>query len=291
MRRTVVALTALTLAGCAGHSGTTPATAPAPGGAAPARAVQAPPAEPTTLQYAGGAHRYRIATQQHTTQEMMGNTTTVDATTNQILSITLAPSGDSLALRATVDSMSVSTGNPMADSQAATTTRGMLGHTVTGSMTAHGHMTNIQAPDTGLVLQQVVSGVKEFFLELPSGPLTAGRDWTDTVENRQEFGPINTTTKSIRANHIVGWETKDSTRALHVTTVSNYTVSGTGEVQGQPMELSGSGRSTTDRWITGRGIYLGAAEADSADMNVNVTSMGMSIPIRRVQHATVTRLP
>lgn len=291
MRRTVVALTALTLAGCAGHSGSAPSTAPSQGGAAPARAVQAPPAEPTTIQYAGGTHRYRITTQQHTTQEMMGNTTNVDASTNQILAVTLAPQGDSLAVTATVDSMSVSTGVPAADSQAASATRAVLGHAVTGYMTAHGHVTNVQAPDTGIVLQQVVNGVSEFFLELPSGPLTAGREWTDTVEKHQEFGPINMTTHAVRANHIVGWETRDSTRALHVTTVSTYTVSGTGEAQGQPIDLSGSGRATTDRWISGRGIYLGASEADSADMNVNVTSMGMSIPVRRTQHATVTRLP
>lgn len=290
MRRFVVALTALTLAGCAGHAGSAPATAPA-SGAANARAVAAPPAEPTTIQYAGGTHRYRITTQQHTAQEMMGNTTNIDATTNQVLSVTLAPGGDSLAVSATVDSMSVSTGMPAADSQAAAATHAIIGRSVTGSMTAHGHVTNIQSPDTGLVLRQVVNGVREFFLELPDGPLTTGREWTDTVENHQEFGPVNMTTRSIRTNHIVGWETKDSTRALHVTTVSNYTVSGSGEAQGQPIDLSGSGRTTTDRWISGRGVYLGATEADSADMNVNVTSMGMSIPVRRTQHATVTRLP
>ncbi len=289
MRRTVVAFTALALAGCAGHSGTAPSTAPS--GAAPAAAVAAPPADPTMIQYAGGTHRYRIMTEQHTAQEMMGQTQTVDATTSQVLSITLASRGDSLTMRATMDSMTVSTTVPGADSAAAVASRGVIGRPVTGMMTARGHVAAVQAVDTGMVMAQVVNGVRDFFLELPSGPLTPGREWTDTVNNQQAMGPINLTTRSIRAHHIVGWETKDSTRALHVTTVSNYTVSGTGEAQGQPLDLSGSGRVTLERWVTGRGVYLGATEADSADMNVNVTSMGMSIPVRRTQRATVTRLP
>ena len=80
-------------------------------------------------------------------------------------------------------------------------------------------------------------------------------------------------------------------RALHLTTQSAYTVSGAGEAQGTPLEMAGAGRSTSDRYVSATGVFLGGTESDSAEINVNVVSMGMSIPVRRSQRATITRLP
>ena len=122
---------------------------------------------------------------------------------------------------------------------------------------------------------------------------TAAADttWTDTVTTTQPIEMFTLTTRAVREHRVAGWEQRDGVRALHITTTSNYTVTGSGDAQGQPLELDGSGRSTSDRFISAAGVYLGAAESDSSNMNVNVVAMGMSIPVLRTQRATIARLP
>lgn len=290
MRRHASVAIAVVAAACAGHS-SAPAPTAAPAGAAPSRMAAAPAGDPTSINYAAGTNRYRIDTEQHTAQEMMGNTTNIDITTMQVVSLNLAAAGDSFALRATLDSMSVTSSMPGADQAAADAARALVGKSVTGSMSRNGRVANVTTADTGVAVQQLVNGIREFFFVIPSLQLTPGREWTDTVSNAQNMGPMNMTTRSVRNHRVVGWEDRNGTRALHITTSSAYSVTGSGEAQGQPLEISGTGHVTMDRFISAAGVYLGATEADSADMNVNVVSMGMSIPVRRSQRATVTKLP
>jgi len=80
-------------------------------------------------------------------------------------------------------------------------------------------------------------------------------------------------------------------RALHVTSTSTYSVSGSGETQGQAVEVSGNGQSTRNAFVSAAGIYLGSVESDSASLTATVTAMGMTVPIRQSRRTTVSRLP
>jgi hypothetical protein len=223
---------------------------------------------------------------------MMGNTQTIDATTTQVMSVTLTAQGDSLAMRATLDSMNVNLSTPTGGSpEAADMARRLVGQSVSGYITRSGRLGTLTPSDTAAAMQQIVNGMRDFFMVVPAPPLTAGREWTDTITNTQAMGPLSMQTRAVRTHRIAGWETRDGVRALRVNTSSNYTVTGSGEAQGQPLEIAGSGRALVDRFISATGMYLGATESDSADMNVNVVSVGMQIPVRRTQRATVTRLP
>lgn len=288
-------LFALCLAGAAACSRAAGPASPAPAttGAAPARpAPAAAPAEQTSVAYAAGALRYRVETQQHTEQDMMGNVNVFDATTTQLISLTLAPQGDALGLTVVIDSIALTTDAPGGAEAAAAMTRGVMGKRFTGTMTPAGRITNMTVADSVTdQLTQVMTSIKEFLPELPAGPLTPGREWTDTVSNTAAMGPMNMTTRSVRTHRIAGWEPRDGARALRMTTRNTYTVTGTGETQGQALELAGQGRGVKERFISAAGVFLGGTTADTSEINVNVVSAGMTIPIRQTERATVTRLP
>lgn len=289
MRRLFAAPLALAFAACAGRSA--PST-PAPAGTPAARAATAtPPGDPTSLRYAAGTGRYRIETQVHTSQEVMGQPQTADVTTLQLVSMSLTPAGEGFTLTATIDSITLTMAGAAAGQAAADAGRAMMGKRFTGMMTAAGRVTSLTSPDSATPgVAAAMSGMRDFFPAVP-GTLTAGNTWTDTVTTTQPIEMFTLTTRAVREHRVAGWEQRDGVRALRITTTSDYTVSGSGDAQGQPLELAGSGRSTSDRYISAAGVYLGAAESDSSNMNVNVVAMGMSIPVLRTQRATIARLP
>lgn len=292
MRRSIASIALIGLAACSrAPDPSAPAPAAAPATARPAATATAA-GDPASLRYAAGSSRYRIETQQHVVQEVMGNTQVIDGNTMQVLSVTLAPQGAELGLTVVVDSMTVTTDVPGAAGTADASARAMMGKRFTGTMAANGRVTALTSPDSAQrEVAQAMQGIRQFMPELPGAPLSAGREWTDTLSTSQALDALTMTTRSVRTHRIAGWETRDGVRALRVTTRSAYTVSGSGDAQGQPLELAGSGASTTERFVSAAGIYLGAVENDSAQINVNVVSMGMSIPVTRTQRATVTRLP
>ena len=133
---------------------------------------------------------------------------------------------------------------------------------------------------------------REFLAGLPAGTLAEGTSWTDTTTQTQSPGPGMTAhSQAIRQHRVVGWELHDGVRALRITTTGAYTITGSGEVQGQQMQINGTGVATMDQFVSAAGVYLGGAKADSANLMVNVLTMGMEVPIRQTRRVAVTRLP
>jgi hypothetical protein len=283
MDRRLLALAAAALAaGCAGHRPTTPvAAAPA---AAPA---PAPPRDPSSLQYAAGSARYRVEQTSHVAQEVMGQVNTADLTSHQLISTVGSAADGNIALAVTVDSIDV-TGPAGADLSAVTAARGQTFRLV---LAPSGLVVSVAAPDTtSPILRQVSAGLREFFPRIPAAPITAGQTWTDTITTTNS-GDVSVTMVAVRQHRVVGWEDQAGTRALHIASTSTYTVSGSGEAQGQAVEMTGNGQSLRDSFISAAGLFLSSVESDSALINANVTSIGLTVPIHQTRRSTVTRLP
>jgi len=280
MNRSVLMLAVLTAA-CGGRA-SAPATAPAPVTTAPAAA-----AEPSTLRYAAGPGRYRVESNVRITREMMGNTQDQDANTTMLVSTTLNEESGQLLLSATVDSIAV-TGSP----EAASALSAARGRSFRARFSPLGRPVRDSAAQGDVIEMQIGRSIREFLAVLPAS-LSAGTTWTDTVTEEQPIPDINgrISTRSIRQNRLVGWETRDGVRALHIATTGTYTITGSGDAGGQALELNGTGNATAERWVSAAGVYLGATASDSSNLTVTVTSVGMTIPIRQVQRTTVTRLP
>jgi len=271
------------LAGCAGHaastgSGPTPAARPAAASAAPAN----------TVRYAPGSSHYRVQQTVHTHQEAMGNVTDIDASSSLLLSAATAAGGDgNLESSYTVDSVSLTTtagnGNLLDP---------LRGKTFRTTTTPQGKFVSYVAPDSSISTLQIRDMFREFVPQVPVGALTDGMTWTDTVATPPVSNQgMTVRTQAIRTHHVVGWETHDGQRALHIATSGTVTLAGEGEQNGTPLTLTGTGIASADRFVSASGVYLGATSSDSTNLTVSVVTMGMEIPIRQVRHTTVTRLP
>jgi hypothetical protein len=282
MDRRLLALTTVILTvGCAGQRPAAPASGPAP---APA---PAPPRDPSILRYVTGSAHYRVEQESHVVQDVMGQMNSADLSSHQLLSTVVSDSGANLALAVTVDSLDV-TAPPQADLSGLSAARGQTFRLL---LEPSGLVLSVSAPDTAnTILRQFTSGLRDFLPRIPSGPIAPGQSWTDTVTTTNG-GDISVTTVAVREHRVVGWEDRDGVRALHLARTSTYSVSGSGQAQGQPVEMSGGGQSLRDSFVSAAGVFLASIESDSALINANVTSVGITVPIHQTRRSTVTRVP
>jgi hypothetical protein len=272
---------ALTLAGCAGR--TTPAATPTPTAAA-ARAA-------TSLRYAAGTGHYRYESQSHVEQEIMGQTQGFDVSTAVLMTVALAEAADNLGVAITIDSLTLSlpAGVPSPDPAELAAARGQTVHIVSSPQ---GRVISLTPPDSAsTTLQQLANGFREFLPQLPAGRADSGTSWTDSSSTTLPSGGVRLTIHTTRQHRVVGWEDRAGTRALHLATTASYTLSGSGESQGQEMSLAGAGQRTSDAYVSEAGIFLNGTVSDSSLVNATVVSAGVVVPVRTRTRSSFTRLP
>lgn len=281
MKRLPLVFVVALASGCAGRS-TPPATpAPAP--------TPAAPAEPATLRYVPGTSHYRLDSQTHVVQEMMGASNATDITTAALFTADVAQAEGNLGVAITFDSLGVTAPMGAADPAELAAATGKVIRLV---VSPTGQPVSLTPPEgVGAVVLQMAQGLREFLPLLPPASTAAGTTWSDTGTTTTPSMGLAVTVKLTRQHRVAGWEDRAGTHALHIATTATYTVSGSGDVQGQSIELSGNGQSTSDWYVSAAGVYLGGVSSDSSLVNATVTSAGMVIPIRRTTRTAFTRLP
>ena len=284
MRRFPLILASITVAACGGRS-----TAPEPATPATSPAARTPTTgDPATLRYAAGTSRYRIETTFHSTTEIMGNTQVADGSLLQLVTVTLAQQGDGYTARFTLDSVALTGQTPPGAGDPAI----LKGKVFNATLGSNGRTLTVTSADSAnLAVAAAAEGVREFFPTLPGGPLTAGSSWTDTVSstNRQPGNTVRS--QSVRQHRVVGWETRDGARVLHLSSAGNTVLDGEGEAQGQAIQLRGAGSGTADRYVSSAGVFVGQNASDSTNIQVTVISMGLEVPVRTTRRSVITRLP
>ena len=279
MKRLPLVFVAALAAGCAGR--TTPPATPAP--APPA------PAEPVTLRYTSGTGRYRLDSKTHVEQEMMGTTNASDITTAALFFAAVAGTEGNLGIAITFDSLGITAPMGAADPAELSAARGKVVRLV---VSPTGQPISLTPPEgVGGAVLQMAQGLREFLPQLPPASTAAGTTWSDTTTTTTPNMGISVTVKMARQHRVAGWEDRAGVHALRIATTSTYTVSGSGDVQGQSIELSGGGQATSDAYVSAAGVYLGGASSDSALVNATVVSAGMVVPVRRTTRSTFARLP
>jgi hypothetical protein len=276
VKRLPLVLVAALASGCAGRA-TPPAT--------PAPAL----AEPATLRYSPGTGHYRLESRTHVVQEMMGTSNATDITTAALFTATVGEADGNLGVAITIDSLGITAPMGAADPAELSAARGKVIRLV---VSRAGQPISLTPPEgVGAVVLQMAQGLREFLPPLPPASTAAGTTWSDTGTTTTPSMGIAVTVKMTRQHRVAGWEDHAGTHALHIATTATYMVSGSGDVQGQAVELSGSGQAASDAYVSAAGVYLGGAASDSALVNANLTSAGMVIPARRTMRSTFTRLP
>jgi len=286
MRRfPLLSAAALAAAACTARSA--PMASPKPATAvAPARA-----AAPVPLRYAPDTSHYRLESQSHVEQDVMGQTTKVDITTAVLLTVAVTDASGNLGVGITIDSLAITlpANMPGPDPADLAAARGKMARLVASPQ---GQAISLTPPEsTSATVQQITQGFREFLPMLPAGLPEAGAIWSDSTSLTTPTQIGTATMHMARAHRVVGWEDHGGTRALHLATTATYTLSGSGEAQGQTIELAGSGVRTMDSFVSAKGVYLGGTVSDSSLVNANVVSAGMVVPVRSTTHSTLTRLP
>jgi hypothetical protein len=290
--RTGLLALVLAAAGCAGRTSPPAApTAPVPPPVAPR-----PAGDPTTLRYATGTGRYRLEALQRTAQEVMGQRTELEMTSVVLLSFAASAEGENLAVVLGVDSIAVTgtTGLPGAGAAEVAAARGRAFRLL---LTPGGGFISISlqppsADSLSPLLQQLFAGLRDLLPGLPEGPIQPGAAWTDTVTVTPPGAPgVSVSVRSVREHRVVGWEDPDGGRALHLATRSTSSVAGSGEQQGQAVELEGSGVSSVDAFVSAAGRLLSQVQTDTTRINVTVVSMGLVVPVTQNARRTLSLVP
>jgi hypothetical protein len=258
-----------------------------------------PPAPTTPVTRAGGdvvrigpsALRYVLRQQIHVEQQFQGQTQTIDRGIRLFLSATIVGPADSAGypLTFTLDSIVPDSGSMIPPTMNLTSARGLR---YTGHLTPTGEFKQTATSDSALAqtFAQIVGAFRNFYPRLPPAGLTLGAEWTDTSSTNDRAG-IEVNVKAIARSRATTWEERNGTRCLRVEVSSTYSVVGSGEQGGQPLEVSGTGTRTGVQFVAVDGRYLGGEAHDSSAIVVGLPVQGMTVPVRQISHSTITVLP
>jgi len=286
---TICAVTA-----CGPKTGT---VAPPPGPAVPGPV--APPAVTAPIMRGGGdvvrlgpsALRYVVHQSFHVEQQFQGQTQTIDRGIKLFISTTIVGPADSAGypVTVTVDSIVPDSGSIIPPTVNLGAARGLR---YNGHLKPTGEFRQTATSDS-MVAQsftQIVGSFRTFFPRLPPAGLTLGAEWTDTSTTSDRAG-IDVTVKAIAYSRAVTWEQRNGSRCLRVEVTSSYSVAGSGDQGGQPLEVTGTGTRTGVQFVAVDGRYLGGEAHDSSSITVGLPMQGMTVPVRQITHSTVTVLP
>ena len=150
MKRLPLVLVAVLASGCAGRS--TPPATPVP---APTLAA---PAEPATLRYAPGSGHYRLESQTHVVQEMMGASNATDISTAALLTADVAQAEGNLGVAITIDSLGITAPMGAADPAELSAAKGNVVRIV---VSPTGTPVSLTPPEgVGAVVLQMAQGLR-----------------------------------------------------------------------------------------------------------------------------------
>jgi len=237
-----------------------------------------------SFEYAPGAARYKIVSQQKMTQEAMGQKQDVDVNGEQVISVNVGRKAkDTLSLAVSLDSIAMT--NSMMGAMDMSKAKGTK---VSSLISPLGVVYSSAVPDSGQaaeigaalvrVLPRVIAGLK------------AGATWTDTSTTKQKTGGLDIERTTIGTNKVVGDTTIDGEKALKIERTNTSKMSGTGSAQGQPISFEGTGNGSGTFYVTPKGMFVGADSKDDVKAKITMIANGMEIAMTMANTSKVSRI-
>jgi len=240
-------------------------------------------AQAQDLAYGPGTFQYRLDTQVHAKQEMMGQTQEVHRNASQHITLTLdQQAGDVLGFAITVDSSQAD--SPEAQAQSAN----IVGKTVTGTVSQLGRVLTFSAPEDSAVADAEFRNLKQFFIRLPD-KTTRGASVVDTLADTINTQGLQIEQFVVMTSTVAGDTTINGEKAIILERTGNMSMTGGGEQGGQELVMDGTGTVTGKLYVGATGILSGQME-NSAQMSVSVPAASMTIPITQVATSKFERV-
>jgi len=268
--RPISALILVLVAACGGTRGT------------PAPPVEAAP--PDRLSYRPATVLYAAASHQQIEQDISGRTQSSRIVTRYVLRTEIGPAADGMPVTMVLDSIVVDGQLGVSESEIAAA----QGTGFAALLQSTGELTGFTGGDTTMPLvRRLTSRLSDFFPRIPPDGAQPDQRWSDSTESVTDVGGVLLTVRAANGHEALDWTSYAGRRALAIRTVSDYTLSGTGEQSGQSLSLDGSGRRHAIEYLSAEGVYLGATAADTLEFEVLLTQIGMVIPGRQWSADTI----
>lgn len=129
--------------------------------------------------------------------------------------------------------------------------------------------------------RNIDSSFKNIFPDLGDKPVKIGDSWTITADNTEKVGnmEIHSVTESV--NTLQGLETVKGWECVKIEAKTTGTLDGSGEQMGNKFTFKGSIKGTSTWYFAyKKGIFVSMKDDTDTDGTVEVTAMGMTIPMK-----------
>jgi len=244
-------------------------------GAQPAPTAAPAPVHPAAVRYQPSSMAYQTVQHRHVEQIFQGQPLTTDLATRVALTITLA--GDTgLAATFVIDSIALE-GGPVFPTEDVARARGAR---FDATLVPGGRLTGLRGADSANpVLQQIAFLLQDFFPGTPRAGAIAGARWTDTTDAQGLSGGADIHVRTINTRSTPAWTTFGAVQALEILTDATIEISGSGAQAGQAFTVAGTGRGHGRHYLSADGRLMGGSRADTVRMEVNLSSVGITIPV------------
>ncbi len=288
MKRALVVLTLLALAGCGSattRTGEPPTPAPEPGTTTTPPGVPEPTGviyrpvrnaaytlvrhDSLSLQLPGGARQQQI----------------IDRTAYLNLSLVSDTGGYQVTI--VLDSLQASTGGVPAllDSLIPA-----WGTRWTGTLTPKGELSGLKADRSTSLGDQVGGTLRSLFPALPSGGVRVGMQWTDTTDVPIRADAFDASERGVTSYSAAESDDPRAKKAIKLASNGSYERTGKGMQFDQQLEMSGTGTRTAVHYLGQDGFILLGRGSDSGDMTITVPAVGQTVPVKQTGSYTIMRI-
>jgi hypothetical protein len=142
--------------------------------------------------------------------------------------------------------------------------------------------------DLATETRNLSSGFKTFFPDLPGKPVKVGDTWPSSSATEEKTSSMKIHIDLQNVNTLEGFETVDGKNCARISTLVTGTISGTGNQGGMDMTFAGTTKGK-DVWYFAvkEGIFIKTTAESTADMSVDVSAAGITIPITQTTKSEV----
>ena len=145
----------------------------------------------------------------------------------------------------------------------------------TGSLSASGQLTDLQADRASQIGDQVGATLPVLFPALPLSGLEQGSTWTDTTDRKLKADAFDATERAITSYQA----TAADARAITIESRTTFERKGTGGQAAQPMEMTAGGSRHGVYRFGKSGTVITGEGADSAEITISVPAVGQTVPV------------
>lgn len=240
------------------------------------------------FEYAPSVGQYRVTSSVKGAQEVMGQKTEFETSSNQLLSVAVTRAHkDTLNMTATLDSISMvglmGMTPPGLDK--------LAGVKVVSKLSPFGAVYSSEGPKEADVpnATQLTEEVSRILPRIRM-KLAGGVAWTDTTTGKVKQNGIDIDRQVVSKFFVSGDTTVGGEKSWTIARESNTSLSGSGAPQGQPMTMEGTSAGKGTLFVSKKGVFVGMSNEEQVNIKIVLAANGMEVGITQTANTKVEKV-